>query len=177
MWPMPRAPISSTRNLVSSVADRAVSGSPISLLSEPGVNTVGALRRRTWAMRSLVLVFAGRAGEGDEGRAERADDVPGEGAERRLDVVHDDRGHTDGARGQYGRRSRLDDRPRVVVAVHPFADEGDEEAAGLHLTGVPDDRPGDLDGRIRYVVRLPADDCCDLGEGEGDHKFIPGSSG
>src|SRR4051794_4079624 len=57
MWPMPRAPISSTRNFVSSVAVRAVSGSPISLFSEPGVNTVGALCRRTWAIRSLVLVL------------------------------------------------------------------------------------------------------------------------
>src|SRR5690606_29891724 len=57
MWPMPRAPISRTRNRVSSVAVSAVSGSPISLLSEPGVKTVGAFCRSTWAMRSLVLVL------------------------------------------------------------------------------------------------------------------------
>ncbi len=54
---MPRAPISRTRNLVSAVALSAVSGSPISLLNDPGVNTVGALRESTCAMRSLVLVL------------------------------------------------------------------------------------------------------------------------
>lgn len=100
-----------------------------------------------------------------------------EGAEGALDVLDDDRGHADRTRRQDGDRTRFDHLLGEVVAVHAFADEGDEQAAGLHLTGVPDDRSGDLDGRIRYVMRLPADDCCDLGEREGDHKFIPGSSG
>ena len=60
-----------------------------------------------------------------------------------------------------------------VVAVDALAGEGGEQAAGLHLAGVDDDGAGDLGGRIRYVVRLPADDFGDLGEGEGDHLVHP----
>ncbi len=103
--------------------------------------------------------------------------MAGEGAQGALDVVHDDRGDADRAGRQQGHRARLYDRFREIVAVDALAGEGDEEAAWLHFPGVADHRAGDLDGRIRYVVRLPADDFCDLGEGEGDHKFIPGSSG
>src|SRR5690606_15588212 len=118
MWPMPRAPISSTRNRVSSVAVSAVSGSPTSLLGEPGGEAV------------LGAGLAGRAGQGDEGGAQPSDHVPGEGAEGRLDVVDDDRRHADRAGGEHGRRTRVDDRRGEVVAVHAFPDEGDEEAAG-----------------------------------------------
>ena len=49
MWPIPRAPISSTRNRVSGVALRTVSGTPISLLWLPAVATVGAAVASTWA--------------------------------------------------------------------------------------------------------------------------------
>ena len=42
MCPMPRAPISTTRNRVVAVARSTVSGTPISLLRLPAVATVGA---------------------------------------------------------------------------------------------------------------------------------------
>ncbi len=57
MWPLPLAPISSTRKRVSAATRRAVSGSPISLLKEPSVYTVLPIRPSSWAIRSLVPVF------------------------------------------------------------------------------------------------------------------------
>ena len=68
MWPMPRAPISSTRCRVSSSARSAVSGSPISLLSEPGVHTVGAEPLQQLGDQVLGAGLAGGAGERDDGR-------------------------------------------------------------------------------------------------------------
>ncbi len=176
MWPIPRAPISSTRNLVSSVALRAVSGSPISLLSEPGVHTVGALCWSTWAMRSLVLVLPAEPVRATTVAPSRRTTwrarAPRAACTSSTTIAGTPTGRAPARPG-----ARLDHRRGEVVPVGALADEGDEEAAGLHLTGVPDDRRGHLDGRVRYVMHLPADDCGDLGEGEGDHKFIPGSSG
>ena len=99
------------------------------------MSTVGAVRRSTWAIRSLVLVLPAEPVSATTVAPSRSHDVPGEGAERRLDVVDDDRGHADRAGGQYGRRAGLDGRCRVVVAVDALAGEGDEQAAGRHLRG------------------------------------------
>ena len=96
-------------------------------------------------MRSLVLVLPAEPVRATTGRAEPLDDVAGEGAEGRLDVVHDDRGHADGPGGQHGCGARLDGLRGEVVAVDALAGEGGEEAAWLHLPGVDDDRSGDLD--------------------------------
>ena len=57
MWPSPRAPISETRNAVSSLTRHAVRGTPISLLNDPTGATVGPKASRTWASMSLVLVL------------------------------------------------------------------------------------------------------------------------
>ena len=57
MWPLPRAPISETRNAVSRSTAQAVRGTPISLLNEPIGDTVGPSSSSTWARRSLVLVL------------------------------------------------------------------------------------------------------------------------
>ncbi len=57
MWPMPRAPISLTRYLVSSSTRSAVRGTPISLFWLPSGATVFPSRSSTCAMRSLVEVL------------------------------------------------------------------------------------------------------------------------
>lgn len=108
--------------------------------------------------------LAGRAGERDRGGAEAFDDGAREGAERGGDVRHDDRGYPDGAGRQHGHRTRRHGAPGVVVAVDVLAGEGGEETAGLDRAGVDHDGTADPCGRIRYVVRLPADDFGDLGE-------------
>ncbi|CAM5526759.1 hypothetical protein SALBM311S_02223 [Streptomyces alboniger] len=137
MWPMPRAPISNTRNLVSSVADRAMQRQP-----DLVVERARRPHRRRRALEHLgdEVLGAGLArgpGQRDQGRAEPSYDVTREGAECALDVLDDDGGHADGAGRQYGDRARFDDRAGEVVAVHALAREGDEEAARLHLAGVP----------------------------------------
>ncbi len=55
--PIPRAPISSTRKRVSSVARRIVSGSPTSVLKDPAGATVGPRSSSRVAIRSLVVVL------------------------------------------------------------------------------------------------------------------------
>ncbi len=168
MWPMPRAPISRTRWRVPASARSAVMGSPISLLREPWVHTVGACRRSSWAMRSLVLVLpeepvramtlVPRLGDG-AGRARRA--PPSRRRRRRRPVRR--------PAGWPARPPRPRRRPYgEVVAVDPVPGEGGEQGAGPHGPGVRHDRAGDLRVRVRYVVQPSGDDSGDLGEGEGD---------
>ncbi len=57
MWPLPRAPISSTRYRVSGSMRSTVEGKPISLLKERRLATVGPCCSKMWRSRSLVLVF------------------------------------------------------------------------------------------------------------------------
>ena len=57
MWPIPRAPISSTSASVPSGALSTVSGTPISLLNDRWLAWVGRSAARTAASRSFVVVF------------------------------------------------------------------------------------------------------------------------
>ena len=172
MWPMPRAPISTTRKRVVGVTRQTVSGTPISSLSEPDA----ARRSRPTdgehrASRSLVLVLPaepvmpttrqlGRAVDDARGRARP------KAAWTSSTTTH---GTPSTGRAASAATAPRVDAPRdEVVAVGVLADPGDEEAARAGLAGVGDDRAVDDDGRrvvAGAVRRRPPVRSRDLGAG------------
>ncbi len=114
--------------------------------------------------------LAHRAGQADHDRADAAEHVPGQQAERDLDVLDHQRGHADGPGGEHGDRAGRDGDARVVVPVHPSAGRRGEEAAGDHLARVDRRRRRHQRPRIVHVVRGRADDLRDLLQRHGDHE-------
>ena len=151
-----------------------MSGRPISLLREPGVHTVGALRWSTWAIRSLVLVLPAEPVSATRVGAEPLDDVRGRGRPSAVCTSS-----TTIAGTPTGRAASTAAAPAATArSAKSWPSTRSPAKATKRLPGSTSREslttgPVTCDGRIRYVVRLPADDCCDLGEGEGDHKFIP----
>ena len=120
MWPMPRAPISSTRNRVAGSARSTVYGWPSSLLNEPAGATVGPSRRQQLGDEVLGGGLAGRAGDADD-RGARAAGRPRwrERPSRRQAVATTTRARRP-ARASYRRdRARARSRPRRSRARRP----------------------------------------------------------
>ncbi len=142
--PRRRAPISATRTCVSGGAPRRVSGSPISLLNEPGLAWTRNRVVATASARSLVDVFpfapvipttvapipsrssaASRNSASGVELTRTSGKDPISGSPRRS--VGDHRGH----------RPRRDRGTDESVTVRPFARQRHEQSAGPHGRGNP----------------------------------------
>src|ERR1700728_2925470 len=157
MWPMPRADISRTRYFVVSSARSTVSGSPISLLSEPSGAIVGPMRSTTWAVRSLVEVLPDEpvmpttVAPGSRSRTARAS--------RPRATVTAATTRTRAARAGGG----------VVVTVHALAGQRGEQRSWHRLPRVDHDGTGH-DGVGQVIHHEGATgDRGDLRDGQRDH--------
>src|SRR5699024_5320874 len=94
MWPIPRAPISSTRKRVPAVTRSTVSGRPSSLVRLPAGATVGPAAARSAPSRSLLPAWP--ASPGDRGRLGDVADPA------RAHLEHEETGP--GGHAQHGQR-------------------------------------------------------------------------
>ena len=175
MWPMPRAPISTTRNRVSAVTRHTVSGTPTSELYEPTGATVGPATARTAPRRSFVLVLPEEPVMPTTASPGTRRPRPPGRASAKASWVSATTTHGTPSTGSLDeRRDRppLDRRRDEVVPVGVLADPGDEEAARPGLARVGDDRT--VDDHRRRVDPGRGDDRAagepsHLRDGQRDH--------
>ena len=178
MRPMPRAPISTTRYLVSHRLGRAVRGTPSSLLRLPAGATVGPACSRSCASRSSVDVLPDRTGDADDLKTssalDRSTEVARQPAERHQRICYYDterpaqRGRlvSDASRAGRSRQRRHSHGHR------PLARQGDEQSAGNHRTRVSGQR-GDHGSLVAGTHERRTERHADLVDRRRDHGVVP----
>ena len=125
---------------MSGVVRSTVSGTPISLLRLPSVQTVSPAAASTWARKSLVPVLPCEPVSASTVGRSAVDDVPRQPAERPDRVVDDDRRYAGRPGAEDGGRTGRHRRRREVVPVDVLTRHRDEEAALLDGAAVDERR-------------------------------------
>ena len=171
MWPMPRAPISTTRWAVAASARSTVSGTPSSLLLLAAVATVGSGGGQHVGEQVLGAGLALRPGQRQHrsrrgGRRRGGPAGPRATAGSATTTV----GATVGAAAEHRVRAVGE-----VVAVDPLPHDATNSPPRRRARGCRRTPPRRRRGR-GVAVHRSAGDAGDLGEGQRDHRDLPASA-